>query len=742
MKKLYLAVFLGIALPQLMIAQNGINKEKFRVSIQRAVDRIELDGKLNEEAWKLADVTSPFLNKWPTDEGLPPLQTQVKLTYDDKNLYIAGICKEENPSHIIQTLKRDNEIWSSDGFCVILDPVNQQTNGFVFFTNAYGVQTEALISAFGNDEEGMSRDWDNKWFTEVHQTEEGEWSVEMAIPFKTLRYDANLTEWGINFLRCDIANNMYSTWAFIPLQFNGTDLAYSGTLVWDNPPPRTNSNFSIIPYITSGISKDTEEEEGKTRSTFDAGLDAKVAVTSSLNLDLTLNPDFSQIEVDEQQTNLTRFSLFFPEKRTFFLENSDIFSDFGIPPVRPFFSRRIGLDEDGNSIPIIGGARLSGNLTEKTRVGLMSMQTASSDSVKGQNYSVVVVQQQVFKRSSFKGVVINRQAFEEGDFDKNDFGRNAGGEFNFVTEDGNFTAWAGYHTSMKPEEFKSNGFFNTGFSYGNKKWSTLHSYAAIGENFIADVGFINRLENYDADRDTTIRIAYQHLFQTLSFTLFPKRENSKLNFSEIQLENFTVWNEGLGNTFRSSQFDYNIFFANTSWFSIGGYHTSEFLPFATNFTSDEYQNLPSDWYHYGGGEFFYRSNARKRFSYILNGTVSEFYNGTLFQFGGALQYRKQPWGNFALNFERNIVSLPDDFGTAKLWLIGPKIEINFSKKIFWTTFLQYNTQADNFNVNSRVQWRYQPMSDLFLVYTDNYTVENFGLKSRALVLKFNYWLTI
>lgn len=742
MKKIYFGVFLSIFIIPTIFAQNGINKEKFRIAIKQSVDKIHLDGKLEEQSWKVADQSSQFLNKWPTDKGLPPLQTQVKLTYDDKFLYIGALCKEQNKDHIVQTLKRDDVIWMSDGIAVFLDPVNQQTNGFAFYSNAYGVQTEGLLSGFSSDDEGMSRDWDNKWFTEAHQMENGDWSVEMAIPFKTLRYDASLTEWGINFLRCDLGNNMYSTWSFIPLQFNGTDLSYVGTLVWDKPPPKTNSNFSIIPYVTGDVTKDIDEKNGDTQASFDAGLDAKVAVSSSLNLDLTINPDFSQIEVDAQQTNLTRFSLFFPERRTFFLENSDIFTDYGIPPIRPFFSRRIGLDDDGNAIPILGGARLSGNIAEKTRVGLMSMQTASTDNVKGQNYSVATVQQQVLKRSSIKGVFINRQAFNETEFDGEDYGRNAGGEFDFVTEDGSFRAFAGFHTSMKPEKYEDTGFINGGFAYNSRKLETFHSYVYLGENYIADVGFVNRLDNYDAAKDTTVRIGYQHLFSTLGYTIFPKKETSIVNFIKVGGENYILWNDGLGQTLRNTELAANFNFKNTSWLNISGVHTSEFLPFETNFTGDEYVNLPSDTYNYGGVGVSYRSNARKRFFYSINSNYGGFYNGTLFQLGGTVQYRKQPWGVFGVSFERSILTLPDDFGEAKLWLIGPRIEVNFSKKIFWTTFIQYNTQADNFNVNSRLQWRYQPMSDLFLVYTDNYMVENFGNKSRAIVLKFSYWLTL
>jgi hypothetical protein len=745
MKNLYLVFVLFIFFSNNILAQNnGINKQKYRVAIKKAVDEIQIDGKLTEQSWKTADKATQFLNKWPTDVGMPPLQTEVQLTYDDNYIYVAAICHEDSAEHVIQTLKRDDVIWASDGFLLMLDPVNQQTNGFAFFTNPLGVQTEGLIAADDNSDEGMSRDWDNKWFVETHQESQNVWTLEMAIPFKTLRFDASVSEWGINFLRCDVSNNAYSTWAHIPLQLNGTDLGYMGSLVWDNPPKKVNSNFSIIPYVTANATQDFEDNGGEIELGYNGGLDAKVAVTSSLNLDLTVNPDFSQVEVDQQQTNLTRFSLFFPERRTFFLENSDLFSGFGIPPLRPFFSRRIGLDGDGNAIPILGGARLSGNLTEGLRIGAMSMQTGATDDVGGQNYSVVAFQQRVFKRSSIKGIAINRQGMDGNSFDGNDYGRNAGGEFTYIAPDGQFGAWTGYHAAFSPDhENRSNYFANTGFFINTKEWDIVTSIANVGENFTTDAGFALRLYNYDAERDTTIRLGFNHWFQVVGYSFFPKSEKSLVNFTKLNLENYMVWNEAFNhNMLRNTELSFNAAFKNTSWLNIGVVHTSEELPFATNLTGDEFDNLEPGWYHYGAANIFYMSNQRKKLNYELRGSYGQFYNGTLASFGGRIRYRKQPWGNFDIAFERNILTLPENYGEARLWLVGPRIEINFNKSMFWTTFIQYNTQAENFNINSRFQWRFSPMSDLFVVYTDNYETANFGPKSRAFVVKLNYWLTI
>lgn len=722
-------------------AQNGVNKEKYRLKIARAVDEIVLDGLLLEESWAKADTTSPFQNKWPTDIGSPPTQTVMRLTYDDQFIYVSAYCHEDSPNYIIETMKRDASLWDSDGLFVFLDPVNQQSNGFLFHTSAIGVQTEGLIRASGRDM--ISRDWDNKWFVKTTSQPNGDWTVEMAIPFKTLRYDPSLDEWGINFLRGDVGNNMFSSWAHVPLQFNGPDLSYAGTLEWDNPPPSVKSNFSIIPYVTGGISKDNEADDTSPQSQFNAGLDGKVAVTNSLNLDLTVNPDFSQIEVDQQQTNLTRFSIFFPERRTFFLENSDIFSDFGLRPVRPFFSRRIGLDDDAEPVPIHFGARLSGNTSEDTRIGLMTMQTGGTDATTGQNYSVASVHQQVLSRSVIKGIIINRQAYGSDGFQQNDYGRNAGLEFRYVQPDGNFSTWAGYHQSFSPQKFKDGGMFNTGLSYNNRALSLNQSIMDLGSNFITDAGFNRRLDNYDAKRDTTVRIGYTHSFTDVSYKIFPERENGLVQFHTLGVELFNVLSRDFGFSLSNSEISYRAFLRNTARFRLKAELTAEELPFETDLLGDEdFDFLPSGWYRFATGEIGYQSNDRKLFSYEIGAEVGGFYNGTLTKFEGALKYRTQPWGNFSVNFERNLVRLPENYGTAEIWLIGPRIEINFNKSMFWTTFLQYNTQSDNFNINSRFQWRYSPMSDLFLVYTDNYGVDNFGLVNRAVVLKFNYWWTI
>ena len=230
------------------------------------------------------------------------------------------------------------------------------------------------------------------------------WLVEMAIPFKTLRYSTNIRDWGINFIRGDMERNVYSTWTQFPLNFGGIDFNYMGTLHWDENPEKANGKVALIPYVAGGTQRDYEDSEGQTKyeRSFDAGIDAKIALTGSLNLDLTVNPDFSNVDVDQQVTNLSRFSLFFPERRNFFLENGDVFSNFGSRMIQPFFSRTIGL-ANGQQVPIRYGARLTGNVTQNTRIGVMNVQTGDFEDLSPNNYSVVAVHQKSTRPVCFKG---------------------------------------------------------------------------------------------------------------------------------------------------------------------------------------------------------------------------------------------------------------------------------------------------------------------------------------------------
>ena len=329
------------------------NQENSReVEIRRIEASIKIDGVI-DSLWSNAMMTTDFNNHRPSDIGKAESQTEVKLLYNRQFVYILAKAYQKEGTQVIQNLKRDN-YFDNDGFAVIIDPINKQTNGFFFGVNSRGSQAESLVIADGN----TNWNWDAKWYANT-KSYQGYWVAEIAIPFYTLRYDSDIKTWGINFIRNDLHNNMYSSWTAFSINFNLLDLGYTGVLKWTDEIPKVKKRLAVIPSITTTVGRDFEEGEAF-ETDFTPSLDMKVALSSSLNLDLTVNPDFSQIEVDRQVTNLSRFNLFFPERRTFFLENSDLFTSFGRGNINPFFSRTIGL-RDGQNIPIRFGARLTGN---------------------------------------------------------------------------------------------------------------------------------------------------------------------------------------------------------------------------------------------------------------------------------------------------------------------------------------------------------------------------------------------
>lgn len=715
-----------------------------------------VDGKLDEPDWQLAEKAKNFWMCYPVDnkQVAPEIQTEVQLTYDENFIYVGAICFGPN-DYIIPTLKRDSrDFWDGDAFAVLFDPVNEATNGFNFAVNPAGVQVEMLISgrtgtrssrlSSSGGSSGINTAWDNKWFVEV-QTAMDHWTVEMAIPFKTLRFDPDKTSWGVNFSRGEPRTNSWHAWCPVPVQFMTLDLGYAGSLIWDTPPEKVKRNFSVIPYVLGSAGSDFEAGTPQDQEVR-VGADAKIAITSSLNLDLTLNPDFSQVDVDEQVTNLTTVNVRFPERRLFFLENSDLFSDFGIPPMRPFFSRRIGLDEDGNTIPILFGARLSGNLNENLRLGLMDMQTGKTDEFSRQNYTSLALHQQVLKRSVIKGYFHNRQAMDGGEFLKDDYNRTGGVEFNYFSQDGKWRAFNGYGFSLNDGLKGDNYFYNLGGGFDGRKLSAYLNFVGIGNNYYADMGWFPLSDqNYVFQgedgtwQDTTIHLGFQHQFGRIEYTLFPKNQNKIISHS-FALRNVSDVDNQLELLQNRFEVRYNLSFTNTAAFYLQLVHEDQKPLLYVDFTDET--PLPPGRYTFDYLNVQFLSDTRKLFNWLIGLQYGGFYNGKRLETSLNLRYRIQPWGNFGLNFVYNKLEFPDPYGSEDLLLIGPKLEFNFSRNLFWTTFLQFNTQDDNFNVNSRLQWRFLPMSDFFIVYSDNYAIEVWGKKNRALVVKLNYWLNL
>ena len=716
-------------------AQTNANiQQEFQLTIQPTKIPIKLDGILDEPAWNTVEAVSQFYKKFPNDIGAPKKQTEVKYLFDDKNLYFAFKVYDSGTA-IIKSLKRDIGHDGNDGVALVLDPLNQKTNGFYFVVSALNVQSEGQLT--GDSEEGLSYSWDTKWFS-MTKDYGNYWIAEIAIPLKSIRYNAENKNWGVNFVRIDAKNFEYSTWTRIGPNFKSYDLGYTGLMKWPTNPPASNNNIILLPYLTGGISED--KSNSKTETTGNGGFDAKIALNSSLNLDLTINPDFSQVEVDNQVTNLTRFSIFLPERRAFFLENADLFAGFGIPPIRPFYSRTIGLDKEGNKIPILFGARLSGNLSPDVRIGAMNMQTGRQGDYAPENFSAFTLQKRVLKRSMIKGYFLNRENFISVEEEKlnplSKYGRNAGVSFNYSNPSGSLGYWANYNLSMKPTIKDLNNYYEIGANYDSRKFGFVIDLANVGKNYYTDMGFVQRIENYDALRDTAIRVGYKHIFTELSYNVLPTK--GKIGRIEASAQNSVIFNPDNSLNEWESALNIKTDFKNASSLKLELNNNITNLLFATSFTDGI--PLPAKQYQYATFGIGYGSDTRKLFGWMSEISFGQFYNGTVQSFSAGINWRNQPHLNLRLNAQYNDIQLPGAFGSTKLLLIAPRIEYNFNTKLFWTTFIQYNTQSNNFNINSRLQYRYKPMSDFFLVYTDNYFTDPlFKSKNRALIFKLSYW---
>lgn len=713
-----LSIFLLLCNPIIAQDSRAEHQAKYQMNASRAQGSITVDGVLDEADWQKAAKTSDFSMKWPRDGGPAPYQTQVQCLYNGQFLYIAITAIDSTPNHVIQSLKRDVGYWDSDGIAVLLDPSNNAVNGYFFGISAKGVQTDALV-ATGNDD--MDTNWDNTWWAETHWYDTY-WTAELAIPMRILRYKDGQSQWGINVIRNDLGNGIYSTWANVPFQFDGIDLGWTGILNWEEAPRPVKGNYNIIPYLSGGVSKNYENNE-KWKPEGSAGVDAKIGIGSGLNLDLTVNPDFSQIEIDEQVVNLTRFDVQLPEKRTFFLENADIFGSYGIPPIRPFFSRRIGLNPDGSAATILGGMRLTGNLGSDTRIGALTMQTRPGKGDFTQNYSALSLKHRVFGRSTVSGYLLGQEQFDGGKRQNNQFSRNAGLEANFISTNGKWNGWATHHRSFKPGIHSDNWWGNMGVGYSDRKFNTLLDIVHSGDQYYADLGFEQRSQNYDVRRDTVIRIGYTFLFSYSQYRIFPKKDQTSLNFTEISAELFQVINPDGSLNESSNNIAVEFNFKNTS--SLKFYVNPNYADVPVSFKFDDQPleqcpALPAGAYRFFNGGVNWGSDYRKRFFISLNGQTGAFYNGEIYAGGFELSWRYRTLMNLKMAFAYNRLSFPDPYCDVSFVNITPRIEVFFAKNIWWTTFVQYNNQADNFNINSRLQWRFRPMSDLFVVYTDNY----------------------
>jgi len=706
------------------------------VTVKWIEEEIKLDGALDEGVWSSAQVATEFWQHFPTDTLLSSSQTEIKMLFDEKYLYVGIKVFMQGGDYVVPSLKRDYSARGNDNITMMFDTYRDGNNAFMFGTNPEGVQREALISGGGNERKDFRSTWDVKW-ENISKIYDGYYIAEMKIPLASFKFRDQETKWRFTSYRFDTQSNQWSTWANTPQNQIVMNLAFMGTMIFEKPLNKVKTQFALIPYVSGNVSQ--EFDPSSTGTDFSVGGDAKIPLGNSLNLDLTFNPDFSQVEVDELVINLTRFEAFLPEKRQFFIDNADLFSDFGNGGANPFFSRRIGIakDLDDNNIEnsIIAGARLSGKINKNLRIGVLNIQTAedAANEIPTNNNTVVAIQQKVFNRSNIGFIFVNRQVTNMTDFveDAEEFNRVIGLDFNLRSEDNKWTGKYYLHKSFAPEsgnkDMSSGGFVE----YNSRDWKFNVGGIYVGDDFQSDLGFIRRNDI------VTLNPAATRIF-------YP--EGSKINTHTFELRGSTTWSPDLDFKYTDGMVDmeYQIAFRNQSKIEMALNHRYTYLLEDFDPTgSEDGIPLPAfSEYNYTKFDFTYESDNRKDFSFVARTDVGEFFNGYKYSLTSDFRFRVQPYFTASLRSSINYIDLPDPYSTESVWFIGPKVEFTFTKNLFWSTFIQFNSLDEDFSINSRLQWRFRPLSDLYVVYNDNYKTTPFSPGYRALIVKFTYWINI
>ncbi|MEY2587312.1 MAG: hypothetical protein RLY11_1161 [Bacteroidota bacterium] len=700
---------------------------------KRSTDPIKIDGVISESTWADAQKAGKFIQNFPTDTMTSSSGQEVMVSYDDRFLYIAAKIYNtvKNQHYVTPSLKRDYRGEANDAFVVTIDPFMDQMNAFSFGVNPYGVQREGLIVNGGVVSEDLSLSWDNKWFSEA-KIQEDYWTAEIAIPLNTIRFRSGTNKWLINFYRIDSHNAERSSWSRIPNQYRPISLAYSKPIIFETPIEKKGRNISVIPYLSPGSIRKpiSGTDKYNVNSNVSFGGDAKIGIGSSLNLDLTFNPDFSQVEVDNQVTNLDRFEILFPEKRQFFLENGDLFANFGIDGARPFFSRRIGVTRDqstGQNVQnkIDAGFRLSGKINDRLRMGLLDMKSAAIPSINepAYNFSVLSLQQRVFARSNLGFIFTNKDAIGVKDFN-----RVTGLDYNLASKNNVWNGKFFYMKSFDPIKRNDNAAFGSAMFYNKRFFESRQSLYYIGKNFNPEVGYLRRA-------------GFFRFAGYFSPKYYPKK-GSINNWGPMFDYDFTVFPK-LGVTDYDINLLYNVQYKN-------------YVTLMLRFRKD-YTKLTSDFDPTNSGGVKLKANTaynyysficslstdqRKKLAAKLGSRSGQYFNGTRVNLDAEVNYRIQPFGSISSVLSFNRLRFPQPYTSKDLILFGPKIDLTFTKSLFLSTLVQYNNQINNINMNVRFQWRFAPASDLFIVYTDNYYADNYLSKGSALVLKATYWFNL
>jgi hypothetical protein len=698
-----------------------------RISATKTSEKISVDGKLDEPAWANAPVATDFIQTEPKEGEVSAERTEVRVLYDSQTLYFGMYAHDSGVKKlVINDLKKDFSTDSTDMFELVLDTFHDERNGYIFSTNAGGAKGDAQMI---NDGREVNSNWDAVWYVKTSVLEDG-WVAEIAIPFKSLKFrEQSMQTWGVNFHRSIRSNlrNEDAYWAPLPRIYNIQRVSLAGTLEGLEG-VRPGSNLRFKPYATSSFSQ--SGATGKKKTDGELGFDAKYGITSGLTWDFTYNTDFSQVEADEQQVNLTRFSLFFPEKREFFLENSGIFK-FGGGDVGPnnaaisgringvgsdvfFFSRSIGLSTSDNlAVPILGGTRLTGR-AGSYELGFINMQQRESSTTNATNFTIARLKRNIMANSDIGVMFMHKEALDSPQFNRV-MGADANLRFGQNSSVNAFLA-----KSSAPGINTDNLYGRVTYGYQDSAWQTRAFYNNTQSNFIDEMGYLPRR-------------GVQRMYGDLRRSFRP----DVLAIRQLQPHIVIDYFADAHNNIDSKYVDYHfpIFFQNGAMIEMGKNSTVEVLkkPFSLN---NGKAVVPAGVYDYYDYFVFYRPDVSRLFQPSARWGIGPFYGGYKHTYTVGETLRISHKFNTSLQFTHNNISLPE--GRFKTNLLSTRFNYAFSTSVFLNALVQYNSDTRQWTSNVRFNVIHHPLSDFFFVYNERRNTVSGDLMDRALIAKVTY----
>jgi len=701
------------------------------VPAHRVATPLRVDGRLDEEVYTTAAAITGFVQQEPLEFQPATERTDAWVFFDDDYLYVSARCFETAPARrVANEMRRDtSQLRQNDTFAVLFDTFHDRRNGYIFYANAIGGLADGQVT----DEGPPNMDWNTVWQVKT-ATFDGGWTIEMAIPFKSLRYQPGRDQdWGINLRRVVRWKNEWSYLAHVPralTTFRGIlKVSSAGTLTGLEAPAESRT-FELKPFVLTGVTTDTTAAPPlSNETTLGIGGDAKYAITQNLVADLTVNTDFAQVEVDEQQVNLTRFNLFFPEKRDFFLEGAGTFAFAGRASAglaagsgdTPylFFSRRIGLD-GGRQVPLRVGGRMAGKIGNTT-LGVLNVQTGDEPAAAATstNFTVLRAKRDILNRS-YLGAMFTHRTATPGRVGSND-GYGVDGSFGFFQN----LRLDGYLAATRTDDVKGDNLSYRGFvDYNADRYGVQVEHLAVQPNFLPELGFLRRTD-------------FQRNFALARFSPRPTRIPHVRRMTTLASLQYTT-NNGSRLDTREQVGQFQTEFTNSDVVSVT--YTDSFERLVRPFAIAPGIRLPIGTYNFHTTEVSYTAGQQRRISGAVVYQGGTFYNGDrhALQFNtGRVEITPQLSLEPTLQFNRvNLVQ-----GSFRATVARSRLTYTVTPRMFVSGIVQYNSTSTSFGTNVRLRWEYRPGSELFVVYTDDYNTDApagaDALRNRAFVVKVN-----